>query len=92
MSDVELKEIHKTYHLTVEKTFSVLQDMDLEFDRGGFPSSLGESSGEKSALMNRIGGMGKEFEGETLINGASLKSMKEMDLVEIVRGKTSWLF
>ncbi|MFX3617975.1 MAG: ATP-binding cassette domain-containing protein [Sporolactobacillus sp.] len=92
MSDVELKEIHKTYHLTVEKTFPVLQGIDLKFDRDGFPSILGESGGEKSTLMNMIGGMGKDFEGEALINGASLKTMKEMDLIEIVRGKTSWLF
>lgn len=92
MSYVELKDIHKSYHLTAKKTFPVLNGIDLKFERGEFVSVLGESGGGKSTLMNIIGGMDQDYQGEVLINGTPLKSMKEKQLDDYRKTNVGFIF
>ncbi|QMU08353.1 ABC transporter ATP-binding protein/permease [Levilactobacillus suantsaii] len=80
MSFLELKNIHKAYY--VNKTpFPVLKGISLKFDRGEFVSILGESGGGKTTLMNIIGGLDAQYEGDVLLNGESLRhaSVKQLD-------------
>ena len=79
-SILQLKNIYKSYY--VQKTeFQVLKGINLTFNKGEFVSILGESGGGKSTLMNIIGGLDRDYEGEVIVNGVDQqnKSGKEMD-------------
>ena len=80
MSFLELKDIHKSYRMN-KSEFPVLKGISLKFDRGEFVSILGESGGGKTTLMNIIGGLDAQYEGDVLLNGQSLRqaSTKQLD-------------
>lgn len=80
MSFLELKDIHKAYHMN-KSDFPVLKGISLNFERGEFVSILGESGGGKTTLMNIIGGLDAQYEGDVLLNGKSLHnaSTKQLD-------------
>mgnify|MGYP003361749416 CR=1 FL=1 len=71
MATLQLKDIHKSYYLGKEE-FPVLKGIDLDFNLGEFVSILGESGGGKSTLMNIIGGLDREFQGEVQLKGCLL--------------------
>ncbi|MBS9335469.1 ATP-binding cassette domain-containing protein [Fructobacillus sp. M1-13] len=79
MSFLELKNIHKSYHLG-SQTFPVLKGINLAFDLGDFVSILGESGGGKSTLMNIIGGLDRNFDGSVTIKGKALNHKNEKAL------------
>lgn len=91
MSVLELKGIKKSYFLGKEE-FPVLKGIDLTFDRGDFTSLLGESGGGKSTLMNIIGGLDREYDGDVLINGVAQKSKKEKDMDAYRRDTIGFVF
>lgn len=80
MSYLELRDIRKSYYLGNEE-FKVLKGINLNFDRGEFVSILGESGGGKSTLMNIIGGLDSNYEGDVLLKGESLRhdTAKQLD-------------
>lgn len=80
MSFLELKNVQKSFYLG-KKKFPVLRGINLSLDRGEFVSILGESGGGKTTLLNTIGGLDSQFEGDILVDGKSLKkgSNKALD-------------
>lgn len=80
MAYLSLKNIFKSYFLGKEE-FKVLKGINLDFELGDFVSILGESGGGKSTLMNIIGGLDREFDGEVLLEGEKInhKDEKVMD-------------
>lgn len=60
-----------------KEAFKVLKGINLKFDRGEFVSILGESGGGKSTLLNIIGGLDHQYEGELIVDGESLKNASE---------------
>lgn len=80
MSFLELKNVQKSFSLG-KKKFPVLKGINLNLDRGEFVSILGESGGGKTTLLNAIGGLDSQFDGDILVDGRSLKkgSSKAMD-------------
>lgn len=86
MAFLELKNIKKSYYLGNEE-FPVLNGIDLSFDKGEFVSILGESGGGKSTLMNIIGGLDRNFEGQVDINNDKLDHKQEKKL-DIYRRET----
>ncbi|MGT2907692.1 ABC transporter ATP-binding protein/permease [Streptococcus dentiloxodontae] len=91
MSILELRDIHKSYYLGKEK-FPVLKGIDLSFDQGDFVSILGESGGGKSTLMNIIGGLDRDYEGDVLINGTRQKDKKEKSMDQYRRETIGFIF
>lgn len=91
MAFLELKNIYKSYYLDKEE-FPVLKGIDLQFDRGEFVSILGESGGGKSTLMNIIGGLDRNFEGEVLVNGKILDHKKEKQLDSYRRATVGYIY
>ncbi|WP_125708950.1 ABC transporter ATP-binding protein/permease [Companilactobacillus zhongbaensis] len=72
MSLLELRNVQKSFYLG-KKRFPVLRGINLSLDRGEFVSILGESGGGKTTLLNAIGGLDSQFDGDILVNGKSLK-------------------
>jgi ABC-type lipoprotein export system ATPase subunit/ABC-type antimicrobial peptide transport system permease subunit len=91
MSVLELKNIRKSYFLGKEE-FPVLKGIDLTFERGDFVSLLGESGGGKSTLMNIIGGLDREYQGDVIVDGVAQKSKKEKDMDKYRRDTIGFIF
>ena len=91
MAFLELKNIYKSYYLDKEE-FPVLKGINLQFDRGEFVSILGESGGGKSTLMNIIGGLDRNFEGEVLVSGKILDHKKEKQLDSYRRATVGYIY
>lgn len=71
MAFLELHDIRKSYYIG-KTAFPVLKGINLSFEKGEFVSILGESGGGKSTLMNIIGGLDRNFEGQVVVNGETL--------------------
>ncbi|BDR58931.1 ATP-binding cassette domain-containing protein [Xylocopilactobacillus apicola] len=91
MSYLELHDIHKSYFL-VKEEFPVLKGIALNFDRGEFVSILGESGGGKSTLMNIIGGLDHNYQGDVVIDGKSLKDATENQMDAYRRDTIGFIF
>ncbi|MBW1604847.1 ATP-binding cassette domain-containing protein [Lactobacillus sp. Sy-1] len=91
MALLELKDIRKSYYLGKEE-FKVLKGISLEFNHGEFVSLLGESGGGKSTLMNIIGGLDSNYQGDVLLNGSSLKHDTDKQLDEYRRKTIGFIF
>ncbi|KRN28844.1 phosphonate-transporting ATPase [Lactobacillus selangorensis] len=91
MAYLELKDIHKSYYLNKE-AFKVLKGINLKFDKGEFVSILGESGGGKSTLMNIIGGLDSNYEGDVLLNGKSLRNNTEKQWDQYRRQTIGFVF
>ncbi|QQP83179.1 ATP-binding cassette domain-containing protein [Pediococcus acidilactici] len=91
MSLLEVQNVHKSYYLGDEE-FKVLKGINLKFDRGEFVSILGESGGGKSTLMNIIGGLDHQYEGDVVYNGQSLHSAKPKVLGAYRRENIGFIF
>lgn len=91
MSVLELKNIKKSYFLGKEE-FPVLNGIDLEFERGDFVSLLGESGGGKSTLMNIIGGLDREYEGDVIVDGLVQRTKKEKAMDAYRRDTIGFIF
>ncbi|MGN1280097.1 MAG: ATP-binding cassette domain-containing protein, partial [Limosilactobacillus sp.] len=91
MAFLELHDIRKSYYLD-KQAFPVLKGIDLQFSRGEFVSILGESGGGKSTLMNIIGGLDRNFEGQVLVNGQLLDHEKEKQLDDYRRAMVGYIY
>ncbi|WP_285142129.1 ATP-binding cassette domain-containing protein [Lactococcus petauri] len=91
MHILELKNIKKSYFLGKEE-FPVLKGINLNFDRGEFISLLGESGGGKSTLMNIIGGLDRNYDGDVIVDGIAQKRKKEKDMDNYRRDTIGFIF
>ncbi|MFB9768685.1 ABC transporter ATP-binding protein/permease [Lactiplantibacillus modestisalitolerans] len=91
MSYLELKDIHKAYYLGKE-AFPVLNGIDLTFERGELVAILGESGGGKSTLMNIIGGLDRQFEGQVLLQGKPLDHHQEKQMDRYRRETIGYIY
>lgn len=91
MAFLELHDIHKSYFLGNDE-FPVLKGIDLSFEKGEFVSILGESGGGKSTLMNIVGGLDREFDGQVKINGQLLDHRNEKQLDEYRRSTIGHIY
>lgn len=91
MSLLEVRDVHKSYFLGNQE-FKVLKGINLQFDRGEFVSILGESGGGKSTLMNIIGGLDNQYDGDVVYNGKSLHSAKAKVLDAYRRENIGFIF
>lgn len=91
MAYLELHDIHKSYFLGKEE-FPVLKGINLTFERGEFVSILGESGGGKSTLMNIIGGLDREFEGQVIVNGQQLDHRQEKQMDDYRRATIGYIY
>lgn len=91
MAFLELRDIRKSYYLD-KKAFPVLKGINLSFERGEFVSILGESGGGKSTLMNIIGGLDRNFEGQVIVDGKKIDHDKEKQLDTYRRSTVGYIY
>ncbi|MCD6338815.1 MAG: ABC transporter ATP-binding protein [Verrucomicrobia bacterium] len=76
---VRLVGVSKRYHRGAE-TVRVLEDLDLEIDRGEFVALMGPSGSGKSTLLNLIGGLDRPSKGAAVVAGRRLDRLSDREL------------
>ncbi|MRN52893.1 ATP-binding cassette domain-containing protein [Paenibacillus monticola] len=92
MKLLEIKHLNKSYRIAGKEKVSVLRDVNLDFESGEFVSILGESGSGKSTLMNIIGGMDSDYEGDVIVQGKTLRGMKENEIDAYRKDKIGFIF
>ena len=88
---LEIKGITKIYG---QGTASVkaLNDVSFQVEKGEFIAIMGPSGSGKSTLLNIIGGLDRLSAGEVILDGQRMDNLSEDALVNIRRGKISYVF
>jgi putative ABC transport system permease protein len=92
MALLEIKHLNKSYTLAGKEKVPVLRNVNVKFESGEFVSILGESGSGKSTLMNIIGGMDSDYEGDVIVQGKTLRSMKEKEIDAYRKDKIGFVF
>ncbi len=92
MALLELKNIIKKYKLAGNEEFVALKNINVSFDKGELVSIIGESGSGKSTMMNLIGGLDSDFEGELLYKGKNIGAFKEAELVSYHKENIGFVF
>lgn len=79
---LELKNITKSY-CSNDNLFYALKDVSLKIDQGEFVSITGPSGSGKSTLMHIVGLLDNPSEGQILLEGKDISSLKERQLAQV---------
>ena len=71
---IEVQSVNKTYKRG-EETLVVLDDLNLEVQKGDFLALMGPSGSGKSTLLNLIGGLDTPTSGQIVVNEQHLETM-----------------
>lgn len=69
-----------------------LNGVDIELEKGVFLAIVGTSGSGKSTLLNLIGGLDRPTEGNVLVDGKDIFSLKEEALTIFRRRKIGFVF
>ncbi len=75
---IELKKINKIYK-SGNNEVQAIKECNLKFNNKGLISVVGASGCGKTTLLNLIGGLDNEYDGEILFNNTSTKQYKSKD-------------
>lgn len=88
---IEIKKINK-YYINGENKLHALKNINFEIKKGEFVAIMGSSGSGKSTMMNILGCLDKEFEGEYILDGISIGGIKEEKLCKIRNIKIGFVF
>lgn len=88
---VEVREIHKTYHLRGEDIHA-LRGINLEIRRGEYLSLMGPSGSGKTTLFNMIGGIDTPTKGSILIDGVDISGVRPNQMAWLRCQKIGYIF
>lgn len=88
-----LKVSHLTKFYTIKKVVTrALNDVSVEFAESGLVAILGPSGCGKTTLMNLIGGMDRQFDGDIMLNIDSLRLMNDEQMDSYRRKRIGFIF
>jgi len=70
----------------------VLKNVSFELNKGEFVSVIGKSGCGKSTLLYILSTMDTDFQGDLMIDGISMKNLKEPDLAKVRNEKIGFVF
>lgn len=88
---LKVTHLSKVYSIKKVQT-KALNNVSVSFDDRGLVAILGPSGCGKTTLMNLIGGMDRDFEGEILLNTDSLSSMSDEQMDAYRKKRIGFIF
>ena len=81
MAIIEAQQLTKVYG-SGETAITALDHVNLTVNEGEFVAVMGPSGCGKSTLLNLLGGLDRSTEGQTLIEGQSLDTLSDDELIQ----------
>ncbi|MEG0899666.1 MAG: ABC transporter ATP-binding protein [Oscillospiraceae bacterium] len=88
---IEIRNMYKIYN-PGENEVRALDGINLEIDYGEFVAIVGHSGSGKSTLMNMLGCLDVPTEGEYLLDGVNVASLKDDELSDIRNKQIGFIF
>ncbi len=88
---LEIKEVTKIYGEGAS-CVAALNGVSFTMQKGDFIAIMGPSGSGKSTLLNVIGGLDRLSGGQVVLDGQRIDNLSEDALVEVRRGKISYVF
>ncbi len=93
MSMLEVNNLRKVYTTRFGgNKVTALQNVNLTVERGEFVAIMGESGSGKTTLLNIIATLDKPTEGEVLLDGNRMSTIKEKELAKFRRERLGFVF
>ena len=88
---IKLTNINKSLR-TPAGVWPVLRDINLHIAAGEFVSIMGPSGAGKTSLLSLIGMLDGEFEGDYLLDGTAVRSLRDNDRKQLAAGTIGFVF
>lgn len=88
---IQLNHIDKYIESRFQRVF-ILKGIELTINQGEFITLMGPSGVGKSTLLNIIGLLDEDFEGDYIFDGNSIKSMKERNRNALHKSEFGYIF
>lgn len=88
---IKIESLTKVF-TTEEVESTVLNNLNLEIDKGEFVSIMGPSGCGKSTLLNIMGLLDSPTEGQIIFKGQDVSKLKEKDRVKLRKGNIGFIF
>lgn len=84
---IEFTDLTKSYYLSTLEEIPVLRDIDLIIQKGEFVALMGESGSGKSTLLNVIGFLHPLSNGQYLLEGEDVSSLRDDEALSYIRNR-----
>ncbi len=88
---LKVKKLNK-YYINGEMQLHALKDINFNIDEGEYVAIMGSSGSGKSTMMNILGCLDKEFQGEYILDGIEISKVNEKEISKIRNSKIGFVF
>jgi putative ABC transport system ATP-binding protein len=91
MNIIKVSNLHKIYNSSEVKVHAV-RGIDISFEQGEFTVIVGPSGSGKTTFLNMIGGLDNPTDGEIIIDGINIGSLKPSELTDFRMRNIGFVF
>lgn len=88
---IQINNINK-YYINGENKLHALKNINFNIKKGEFVAIMGSSGSGKSTMMNILGCLDKEFEGEYILDDVNISNLSENKICKIRNSKIGFVF